>query len=335
MRNSPRSIFALDVSPFGRSLTLLPVMRALRASFPQAYLGVAAHVGTCETLQAQDLVDTTISLGVVKLPASGADAIKRGWTLVRQIRGYNFDLVLDFSPRLETQLISRLVMKAPVLSPTRLHRAFGRLLDFSGAVRPGCSTFDDYSSVLRQLKAEIRDKRFGVVPSPEEDSAFEKRLYSSGSRGGEMLVLLYASNPANAQGWPVAAFGEIGTRLANNFNARIIVADEPSDDSLTRSVDQWLPPSAIKLADPRALEVFAAIARASVVITDEPAIAQIASELSTPAIEISDAVSGFATSSSHKVVSSSSRGRVSAEQVFEIACEMIQENRSRSLFQRS
>jgi ADP-heptose:LPS heptosyltransferase len=334
MHNSPRSILSLDVSPFGRSLNLLPVMRALRASFPQAYLGVATNVGACEALEVQGLVDTTISLGVVKLPVSGADAFKRGWTLVRKIRGYNFDLVLDFAPRLETQLISRLVLRIPVLTPARLPRGLGRLLEF-GPRSSKAAGSDDYISVLRQLKAEIRDKRFGIVTPPEEDRIFEQRLYSSGFRGGEMLVLLYSSNPQNDRGWPVASFGEIGIRLANNFNARTVVADQPSDDSLTRRMGEWLPPSAIKLAAPRAFEVFAAIARASIVITDDAEIAQIATELSTPAIEITDSPSTLGSSSSHRIISSSSRGRVSVEAVFEIACEMIQENRSKSLFQRS
>ena len=335
MRYSARSILALDVSPFGRSLNLIPAMRALRASLPHAYVGVAAHIGTCEALMAQGLVDVTIPLGVVKMPGAGPDAIKRGWILVRQTRGYNFELILDFSPRLETQLISRLVLGAPVLSPARLPGAIGRLLEFGGAVRStGSPALADYSSVLRQLDADIQDKRIGIVPPPEEDGIFEKRLHASGFRGGEMLVLLYASNPGSARGWPVAAFAEIATRMANNFNARIVVADEPGDTSLTRSVDRWLPAGSLKLVQPRALEVVAAIARASVVITDEAVIAQIAAELGTPAIEIRDYLT-TAGSSSHRIVSGSSRGKVSVDEVFDAACEMIQENRSRSLFQRS
>ena len=335
MRYSARSILALDVSPFGRSLSLIPAMRALRDSFPRSYLGVAAHTGTCEALQAQGLVDMAIPLGVVKMPTTGPDAIKRGWALARQTRGYNFELVLDFSPRLETQLISRFVLGAPVLSPAKLPGAIGRLFEFGGAGRSGdSSALADYSSVLRQLNAEIQDKRIGVLTPSAEDELFEQRLYSNGSRGGEMVGLLYAANPGSVRGWPVAAFGEIATRLANNFNARIVVADEPFDNVLTRSVDAWLPSGAIKLVHPRASEVFAAIARASVVITDEAAIAQIASELSTPAIEIRDSLTTRGSSASHRIVSGSSRGKVSVEEVFGVACEMIQENRSRSLFQR-
>ena len=124
-------------------------------------------------------------------------------------------------------------------------------------------------------------------------------------------------------------------RLANNFNARIVAADEPSDDTFTRAVVTQLPSSAIRLAEPRALELIAAIARASIVITDEQAIAQIASELGTRVIEIADAhtVTGDSTTT-HRIARGSSRSYVSADEVYEIASEMIQETRSPALFER-
>jgi ADP-heptose:LPS heptosyltransferase len=332
-----RSILAIDISPFGQSLSLLPAMRALRASYPKTLLVAAAPSGTCELLSACGHVDDTIPLGVVKLPDRGnASGLKRLVGLVRRSRHYSFDLVLDFSPRLETQLVSRLVLGARVFTPSKVPRAIGILLELVGASRSvGRSTLSDYANVLQQAGVEMDDARLAVTPPVEEDARFEHRLVSSGSRGGELLVLLYASNPESRHGWPVDAFGEIGRRLANNFNARIIASDEPSDHAFTGAVSAWLPPGAIKLADPRAIELLAAIARASIVITDEPAIARIASELSTPVIEIADTISTAAASSTtHRIAQCSSRRNVSTDAVYEIAGEMIQENRSASLFQR-
>lgn len=333
-----RSILAIDLSPFGQSLALVPVIRALRASHPKAFLVAAAPGGICELLVDCGLVDETISLGVIKLPDSGPSrAFKRLWTLVRSSRHYDFDLVLDFSPRFETQLLSRLVLRAPVLSPSRASRALSTLLELGGVARSaGRATRSNYANVLKQAGVEMSDARIAITTAVEENARFEQRLARSGSRGGELIVLLYASIPGSGRGWPVDAFGEIGTRLANNFNARIVVADEPSDNTFTGSVSSWLPAGSIKLAEPRALELFAAIARASIIITDDSAIAQIASELSTPAIEIADTLSTAAAwSGTHRIASGSSRRRVSTDQVFEIASEMIQENRSPSLFQRS
>ena len=332
-----RSILAIDISPFGQSLSLLPVMRALRTSYPKAFLVAAAPSGTCELLSACGHVDDTIPLGVVKLPDRGnAGALKRLVGLVRRSRRYSFDLVLDFSPRLETQIVSRLVLRARVFTPSKLPRVIGMLLELGGASSSaGRPTRSDYTSVLQQAGVEMGDARLAITTPVEEDARFEHRLASSGSRGGELLVLLYASKPESGRGWPVEAFGEIGTRLANNFNARIIAGDEPSDHAFTGAVSAWLPPGAIKLAEPRAIELLAAIARASIVITDEQAIAQVASELSTPVIEIADTITTAAAwSTTHRIAQGSSRRNVSTDEVYEIAGEMIQESRSPSLFQR-
>jgi ADP-heptose:LPS heptosyltransferase len=332
------SILAIDSSPFGQSLSLVPVMRTLRESYPKTFLVAAAPAGTCELLSAWSLVDDSISLGVIKPPNNGpSSALKRLWRLLRRSRRYNFDLVLDFSPRIETQFISRMVLRARVFTPLRLPGAFGALLEIGGVARPSDrSRLSRYKNVLQQVGVEMHDARLAIRTTAEEDARFEHRLARSGSRGGELIVLLYARNTAARRGWTIAEFAEVGSRLVNNFNARIIVADEPSDDAFTRALSAWMQPGAIKLTEPRVFELFAAIARASIVITDEPAVARIASELGTPSIEIADTFSKITESSTnHRIVQGSSRKQFSTDEVFDIASEMIQENRSASLFQRS
>lgn len=331
------SILAMDLSPFGRSIALLPAMRALRTSYPEVFLVAAAPNGTCELLSGCRLIDETIGLGVIKLPDHAyGGAVKRLANVLRRSRHYSFDLVLDFSPRLETQIVSRLIMQARVFTPSRFPRVIEMLLGFGRVPRSaGHSEFSDYSNVLHKAGVEMIDERLSITPPVEEDARFEHRLASSGSRGGELIVLLYASNPESRRGWPVASFGEIGVRLANNLGARIVAADEPSDRAFTNDVGALLPPGAIKLAEPRALELAAAIARASIVITDERAIAQIASELNTPVIELAGTgAAGAASSGAHRIVQASSGSHVSTDGVYEIACEIIQESRSASLFQR-
>lgn len=330
-----RSILTIDLSPFGQSLAILPVIRALRASYPMTLLVAAAPIGTCGLLTAGGLVDETITLGVVKLSDHGRSGVlKRLLGLAKVARGRTFDVVLDFSPSLETLVVSRLALRGRVFMPSRLPRVISHLLDF-GATSGVSLAHSDYANVLRQLGVEMNDMRLGITPSVDEDARFEERLSTAGSRGGELIVLLYASNPLSRRSWPIEAFGEIGVRLANNFSARIVAADEPSDDAFTGAVSSLLPPGAIRLAEPRAMELVAAVARASLVITDEPGIAQIASELSTPVIEIADANSSTAESSSaHRIAKGSSRSRVTPEAIYEIAGGLIQENRSRSLFRR-
>ena len=337
MPHPARSILAIDASLFGRSLALLPAMRALRASYPKALLVAATSTGIGELLGASGIIDEAFDLGVIKSSDRRfTGSLKRFAGLLRRARRVNFDLVLDFTPRIETQIASRLFVGARTLTPSRIPRAIEVLL--SRAAVGGAadsSALSDYYKVLKQTGVELNDPRLVFAPPVEEDARFEERLAKSGSRGGELLVLVYASNPNDSRGWPAEAFAEVAVRLTNNLGARIVAADEPSDEAFTDATSGLLPPGAIKLARPRALELLAAIARASIVITDEAGLSRIASGLGTPVLEITDAISASSMpSSTHRVLEGSSRKRVSTDEVYETACELIQDSRSASLFYR-
>jgi ADP-heptose:LPS heptosyltransferase len=339
--NNPfRSILAIDMSAFGSSLALLPAMRALRAGYPKSALVAATSSGTCELLSLAGVVDDAIDLGVIKSSdRKYTSALRKLVTLVRRSRQYNFDLVLDFSPRVETQIVSRLFLRARTITPSRLPRAMESLLDLIGVPKSlNRSGSSNHKRVLAQVGAEMTDTTLRVTLPDEEHARFEQRLEKAGSRGGELIVLFYASDPNDSRGWPVEAFAETGRRLANNFDARIIAADEPSDSAFTQALRAF-PAAGMRtvtmVAEPQAVELVAAIARASIAITDEPAIAQLAAELGTPVIEISDSASGdSARAGSHRIIEAPTRKRVTIDEVYEGACELIQESRSSSLFQR-
>ena len=329
------------MSPFGSSLALLPAMRALRSSYPQSMLVAATSSGTCQLLSVAGFVDDTIDLGVIKSSDHRyTSALRKLATLIRRSRRHNFDLVLDFTPRIETQIVSRFILRARTITPSRLPHAMEVLLDLVGvptSFHP--SGRSNHKTVLAQAGAEMTDTTFRITLPDDEHARFEQRLMKAGSRGGELIVLFYASNPDDSRGWPVEAFAETSRRLANNFDARIVAADEPSDAAFTYALGAafvaGITPGISTIAEPRAVELVAAIARASIAITDEPAIAQIASELGTPVIEIADTASrNFVKSSSHRILEASSRKRVTIDEVYETASEMIQESRSPSLFQR-
>jgi ADP-heptose:LPS heptosyltransferase len=332
--NQPRSILAIDASPFGRSIALLPVVRALRTAFAHSFIAVATSTGTCELLAAAGVVDETIDLGVIKASQSGgASAFKVMARLFKQARRRDYDLALDFSPRTETQMLTRLVVRARTITPSRLPHVIELLIGSAARRAGGKQT--DYESVLRQIGIGASDARLALRLPDEEHAEFERLLERKGSRGGEPIVVMHGGGAAS--GWPVESFGEMGQRLANNFGARIIAADEPSDDAFSEAAGKLLPQTAIKLASPRALELAAAIARASLIITDEPGLARLAAEMGAPVIEIAESGNSSSDNSSevsksHRVVRGSSRGRVAADEVFEIACEMIQDSRSASLF---
>jgi len=192
---------------------------------------------------------------------------------------------------------------------------------------------DGYESVLQQVGVELRDERLGFVVPTDDHVQFEKLLERGGSRGGEPIIVLYAADANNSDGWPVGAFGEIGQRLTNAFGARVVASDEPGDAAFTAAVGPLLPKSAIKLETPRALQLAAAIARASLVITDAAGAAQMADDLGTPVIEITEEPGASrSTVNPHRLVCAPSRSRITTDEVYEPACTLIQSSRSAQLF---
>ncbi len=336
MAQQPHSILAIEVAPFGVSLEILPAMKALRVAYPGTFLIAAAPSGTCELIQTYGFADATVNLGVVRQSAQGSgDSIKRIIRLFRDTRRTDVEIVLDFSPRLETQLISRIAIGGRTITPSRMPPILEGLF---GRARPrmrGNLHADDVASVLEQLGLKIEDERLNIVPPAEENEKFEKLLARHGSRGGEPVIALYASNTGGTRGWPIENFGELAANLANNFGARIVVADEPSGTEFTDAIEAMLPQGAIKLREPRALELAAAIARASLLVTDEPGVARMAMSLDAPVLEITDVGSARSNASkSHRVVAGASRARIPVAEVFDVACLLLQESRSVSLFRR-
>jgi ADP-heptose:LPS heptosyltransferase len=332
MSNSARAILAVDVSSFSHALMLLPTLRALRAALPKTFLAAAAPTGVCQLLTACGVVDEAIDLGVINPtgPAYGS-ALGRLGKLIHRTRRQDFDLVLDLSPKVETQILSRAFLRARTITPARLPHLVDALFS-RGERSTRADHATDCANVLKQLGLELPDAHLGLALPAEENARFEQLLHRHGSRGGEPIVVLYASRLAAPQGWKAESFGELATRLASNFGARIIVGDEPSDHAFTESVSKILPPGAILLAEPRALELAAAIARASIVVTDDAGLVRLALDLGTPALEITGTPARPSLSKSHRIVCGSSCALVATDEVYELACIMLQESRTESLF---
>jgi ADP-heptose:LPS heptosyltransferase len=331
-----RHILILDLSPFGQSLPLLPAVRALRAAHPRTFIMVAASRGACELLAASRLVDETIDLGVIKSSNQNfGGALKRVARLFKRTRRTDPDLVLDLSPRLETQIFTGAVLRSRAVTPSKLHDVLGRLLSRAGGAGRASSHAAECQSALKQIGIEAPLDRLSIDLLPEEDARFERLLANKGSRGGQPVVILYSGGGgAAAERWPVESFGETGARLANNFAARIVAVDEPGDNAFTDAIATMLPRDAIKLSEGRAVEIVAAVARASLVITDDAGLAEMAIDLGAPALEISRFKPSSGLPKNRRVAHSPALARITTDEVYEMASEMLQESRLISLFER-
>jgi len=337
MTNHPRSVLVVESLPFGRALASLPAINSLRAAYPKTLIAAAATRGIIELLNIGNLVDETIDFGVIHSSNQGVvSALGRSARLFGKARKENFEMVLDFSPGPETQIISRVILGARTVIPISLENIVDRFLGRSRTPRAGDHR-RECESVLAQLGIQIESAEPVIRPSAEDNDRFEELLARNKSRGGEPIALLHSAMGDERRRWPVERFSELAAMLANNLGVRVVVADEPHRRAFTNAVGQSMPKGSIKMASPQAIELLAAIARASIFITDEAGIADAATDFGTPVLEVAEAsqVAGrdnAAQSKNHRIVDGASRARITVEEVYEIAAGMIQENRSSMLF---
>jgi len=321
MRLDAESILALDASPFGKSLDLVPSINLLRAAHPGAHIAVAASAGICELLTSLRLVEKATSLGVIKPSHKGlGSGVFRLIRLSRSLGGDEVDLVLDFSPGLASLLFG-LTRRAKIITPVVNRRK--RKGDANIGANAGRRGRAAYESILDQLDLSTNISSWSHVPAPFESSRFEQSLSRSGFKGGEPLLLLYTAEVGWSRSWPIHRYTELAIRLHNSYGVRVIAADVPYSSDFTGSIGALLPKEAVKLRAPRAGELVAAVARSSLVVTDDSGVAEMAGGLGTPVIDVGVPQGG---------VSKPGSSSWEIESVYQQACHLLLTSRTGGLF---
>ena len=329
MRYPARAILAIDTSHFGESLALLPSMASIRQAYPGSRLIAAASPATVELLSAYRLID-----GQIALRGDDARTTWAGKTILDELRllsrtqNARFDLVLAFSGLGLVQFLFRLRLRARIISPLiRLSDLIDPLLgrEYAQPRRDQAG----YNSILRQLGLQVGDAPWKPHPLQAEDARFEDLLRRSKCKGGQPLVVLYSAGAAHF-GWPADRFADLSSRLTASYGAKIVAADIPYTSDFTAAMWPLLPKDSIRLRSPRAVELVAAIARATMVVTDDSGVARFAARLGTPAIDMA----GPDSIRFGDLVYGVSGGAVAtADEVFSVACEVMQKSRTATLFQ--
>src|SRR5262249_40186231 len=136
---------------------------------------------------------------------------------------------------------------------------------------------------------------------------------------------LYTAEAGWSRSWSTQNYAELAGRLASNYGVRVVAADVPYTSDFNGAMALLLPREAIKIRSPRAAELIAAVARSSLVVTDDSGVARMASGLGTPAIDLGPStgtLSGGTSRPSNRQI----------ETVYQEACHLLQNSRTGVLF---
>jgi len=193
---------------------------------------------------------------------------------------------------------------------------------------------DRYLDVLQPLGVQRAEREPRLRTRSEFNGRVEGLLKSKGYRAGELLVGFHAGADYGPPFWPVENFADLGGRLVNNFNVRILAASLKGEDGAVGWFTSKAPEGSIVLKASSVGELVSALARCAVMISGDSGHGHIAAALGVPTLIIGCPVTRKPIGSAHYYIDSFGTRTVSTDYVFDLACEMLRRSRTSVLFQR-
>ncbi len=221
----------------GDVVMISPAVRAIREHFTGARIAILAKSWVLDALRGNPYFDDLIEYdrGGAHRGASGR------LRLVRRLRHEQFDLAVLFQKAFEAAAFAALAgIPLRVGYPTDFRRAL--LTHPVDLPPPGLHHVDLFQQIARFLGCRIRE------PLPFFHLAEEDRLRAHArlaDHAGSFMVALHPGASKPQRGWHTERFALLGRRLADRFDARLLLVGGPADGELLQSITSGLPAGSV------------------------------------------------------------------------------------------
>jgi len=274
----PPRILIVKLTAIGDVIHALPVATALRAEFPEAFIGWLAEGRAGDLLDGNRAIDQRFTL-----PRKWLKSPAAVWKLARELRATRFDVAIDLQGLTKSAIAAHLSG-----APTRI--------GFAGAMAREASPLfinrrvpihaahvvDRYLETLAPLGIRSPRVEFNVPRFPKAVASVEKYLSQSGHRGPFAILNPGAGWPSKR--WHAERFAEVSRHLGRKRMPTIAVwaGDEERGwaETIVRESDGHA-----RLAPPTSLQELAELARrASLFVGADTGPLHLAAAVGTPCV---------------------------------------------------
>ncbi len=315
----------LAIAPFADAALVVGPLAARREAQVDERITFAGAAGVCEVITslglAESVVEAPISHGPTAV-AGGARTLVRSATFLSKLRRSRYDDVVDLFPKVSSMAVAWLSAGGKASSST------SRYLDtFFKAKSAVHGSIDPVDRIAAMLGVDPDSVGLQLYADPENDRWIERALHATGYSGGPIVA-------AHTSGrWELSAYTEVIDRLRGAFGALPIAVDTPRESGYARQLAGALGGNVLGLSALAGGRFVAALARASLIVTDDTSVAYLSWLASVPVVlAVSASPYRLAPRAGLCVVDASSAN--SASSVYDAACELIGQHRTASLFTR-
>lgn len=289
-------ILVLRLSALGDILTALPLVDALRESFPQAEIDLGVQAEFASLFRLHPGVDRVLGLDLkrfrkaLKNPFRWPEALGEFHSIRRRLRLPKYDAVLDAHGNFKSGILSWLSGAPLRVGPNRRESREGNGL-FQTAQAPASPVLPRH----RSERALSLLACLGVPPPPPRPGRLEPRpspwveslVRPEDEAAPWILIHPGASPKARFKAWPARFFGALGLFWRSTRPARISVVVGPGEEDLARDVVQASEGLVENLGvAPSLPDLLALLARVDVLVSNDSGPAQMAPTVGTPVLSV-------------------------------------------------
>lgn len=316
------NILILAVAPFHDAALLVGPLAARRELLRGDRVTVATTAGAADLVRALGIADEVWEVGESgRAPRDARDAYRSASLLFKARKG-RFGSVIDLFPKPLSMAAALAATggRAVTASPR-----YGELLRGSRATVSGPDDPVDRIAGLIGVATVAAD----VVHTLDAQSQawVERALGAIGYDGGPVVSVVSSGM------WPDARFVDVASRLRDGYQAWIVALDTPRGPGRAREIAEALGGHVLGVSAPTGARFLAALARSSVLVTDDVGAAATATILGVPSVVVaSSAGPRLATHHDRIVLAAGDAAHIDPEAVLDAASKLVGKPRTSRLF---
>jgi heptosyltransferase III len=237
----------------GDLLLTLPVLDAIRSSFPRSFIEVWGIRPQLDLVQSVDCVNRLDAPGLTPLFVQGSmpSALRK--------RLSEFDLAVSF-----------LSDPDGIVAQNLTSAGVQRVIRGSPTMQPGKHAVHQLASVLEPLGLDLRD------PVP--------RLKIGRDRIQKRLLGFHPGSGSRAKNWPIGLWNEFIERIASSFEGLLLIGGEADDEVMRAFRLPWRGPPFESVVRQNLWDLARALTRCTVFVGHDTGVAHLAAAVQTPTV---------------------------------------------------
>lgn len=333
LQREPRRILILHLGSLAEVILSLPALQAVRERFPRAYITLVATASACQTVAMTSFMDEYVPVAAQHLSEIATPwGLYRWMRLTRNIRQQSYNWVLDLPSYSSTSLLTK-------LTQARLHWSLHppmRIVNVLGSAwLPRSSSrqhvLDRYLDLIRAWGIQPTQRRPVLPLSSDVREAIDKQLSQKGYHREQLLIGLYPQATHGSRQWSPDWFVALGQRLSHDLAVQLLLASYLKKHRILRHIAKQVSQPVV-LQGLTMPELAAAMTACTVLITDDPGLANLAAAVDTPVLGLGINASVAPRGDEHRIIEVG-RFASTLEETVATTTQMVTRQRSHTLFQ--